>query len=133
MNSVKILITEDRTIVKKCLCFLLESETGIDVVGEAENGKEAIKIVEEQNPDIVVMDISMPILNGLDATRQITRRFLEVKVLILTMHTSEEYISEIIKAGASGYIIKEAAPEELISAIHAVSRGEAYLSFAGGR
>jgi DNA-binding NarL/FixJ family response regulator len=128
MTTVRILIAEDHTIVRKGLCSILENEKGIDVVGEAENGKEAIKKVEEHNPDLVVMDISMPLLNGLDATRQIKRRFPEVKVLILTMHTSEEYVIEILKAGASGYIVKKAAPSDLVSAIHAISRGEAYLS-----
>ncbi len=128
MNTVRILIAEDHTIVRKGLCSILKNEKDIDVVGEAENGKEAIKQVEELIPDIVVMDISMPLLNGLEATLQIKKRFPEVKVLILTMHTSEEYVSEILKAGASGYIVKKAAPEELVSAIHAVSQGNSFLS-----
>jgi len=128
MNTIKILIVEDHTIVRKGLCSILKNEKDIDVIGEAENGKEAIKKVEELTPDIVVMDISMPLLNGLDATHHIKRRFPEVKVLILTMHTSEEYVSEILKAGASGYLIKKAAPEELVSEIHAISQGNSFLS-----
>lgn len=128
MNTVRILIAEDHTIVRKGLCSLLKNEKDIDVIGEAENGKEAIKQVEELNPDVVVMDISMPLLNGLDATRQIKKRFPEVKVLVLTVHSNEEYISEILKAGASGYIVKKAAPEELVAAIHAISRGNSFLS-----
>ncbi len=128
MNIVRILIAEDHTIVRKGLCSILKNEKDIDVIGEAENGKEAIKQVEELTPDIVVMDISMPLLNGLDATRQIKKRFPEVKVLILTVHSNEEYILEILKAGASGYLVKKAAPEELVSAIHAISRGNSFLS-----
>ena len=128
MNTVRILIAEDHTIVRKGLCSILKNEKDIDVIGEAENGKEAIKKVEELTPDVVVMDISMPLLNGLEATRQIKRRFPEVKVLILTVHSNEEYISEILKAGASGYLVKKAAPEELVAAIHAVAQGNSFLS-----
>ena len=128
MNTVRILIAEDHTIVRKGLCSILKNEKDIDVIGEAENGKEAIKKVEELTPDVVVMDISMPLLNGLEATRQIKKRFPEVKVLILTVHSNEEYILEILKAGASGYLVKKAAPEELVAAIHAVSRGNSFLS-----
>lgn len=128
MNTVKILIAEDHTIVRKGLCSILKNEKDIDVIGEAENGKEAIKKVEELTPDVVVMDISMPLLNGLEATLQIKKRFPEVKVLILTVHSNEEYILEILKAGASGYLVKKAAPEELVAAIHAVSRGNSFLS-----
>ncbi|MCG7852016.1 MAG: response regulator transcription factor [Methanosarcinaceae archaeon] len=128
MKNLRVLLVDDHPIVRKGIRSLLENETGIDVVGEAENGKEAIKKVEGLTPDVVVMDISMPLLNGLDATRQIKRRFPEVRVLILTMHSNEEYISEILKAGASGYLVKKAVPEELVSAIHAVSQGNSFLS-----
>jgi len=128
MTKTRVLLAEDHTIVRKGLCALLDAEPGIEVIGEAEDGREALVQVEQQRPDIVLMDISMPGLNGLEATRQIKKRFPEVKVLILTVHSDEEYIRQILRAGASGYLLKEAAPHELISAIEAIQRGESYLS-----
>ena len=125
---IRILLVEDHTMVRKGLRSLLENETGIEVVDEAGNGREAIQKVESLKPDIVVMDISMPTLNGLDATRQIKRQHPDMKILILTMHTAEEYVFEVLDAGASGYVVKQSAPNELVTAIHAVSRGETYLS-----
>ena len=128
MNKIKVLLAEDHTIVRKGLCALLEGEAGLEVIGEAEDGIEAVQKVERLHPDVVVMDISMPALNGLEATRQIKERFPEVKVLILTMHANEEYVFQILRAGASGYVVKQAAVTELISAIQAVSQGHSYLS-----
>jgi len=101
---------------------------GVEVIGEAEDGREAVSMVEEYRPDIVIMDITMPLLNGLEATRQIKKRFPETKVLILSMHANEEYILEMLEVGASGYIVKRAAPEELMLAIQAVSRGGKFFS-----
>jgi len=128
VSKITVLLAEDHTIVRKGLRSLLESRADIKVVGEAENGREAIDRVEELRPDVVVMDIGMPGLNGLEATRRIKKRFGDVQVLILTVHTGEEYILQILRAGASGYLVKQAAPAELISAIQAVHRGEAFLS-----
>ena len=128
MSMIRVLLAEDHTIVRKGLRSLLDAEADIQVVGEAENGREAIDKVEQLLPDIVVMDITMPGLNGLEATRQIKKRFPDVQILILTVHTSEEYVLQILRAGASGYLVKQAAPTELISAIQAASRGEAFLS-----
>jgi DNA-binding NarL/FixJ family response regulator len=128
MSNISVLLAEDHTIVRKGLVSILENELGIEVVGEAEDGREAIQKVEELEPDIVVMDISMPILNGLDATKQIKKRFPQVKVIILTMHINEEYILEVLHAGASGYVIKQAVPTELITAIDSVYHGEVFLS-----
>jgi len=125
---VRVLLAEDHTIVRKGLCSLLDGEAGIEVIGEAEDGRQAIKKVEQLLPDVVLMDIAMPGLNGLEATRQIKKRFPEVKVLILTMHANEEYIFQILRAGASGYVVKQAAPSELVSAIQAAYRGESFLS-----
>ena len=127
-GMVRILLAEDHTIVRKGLRALLEDEPGMEVVGEAQDGREAVEKAGELRPDVVVMDISMPSLNGLEATRQITKRLPEVKVLILTVHTSEEYIFQILRAGASGYVVKNAAPAELVSAIRAVHRGDSFLS-----
>lgn len=128
MKSITVLLAEDHTIVRKGLCSLLNETKTIQVIGEAENGRITLELVENLHPDIVVMDISMPLLNGLEATRQIKKRFPETKVLILTMHVNEEYIFEIIDVGASGYIVKKAAPEELIMAIKAVAKGETFFS-----
>jgi len=128
MDKTRVLLAEDHTIVRKGLRSLLDKETGIEVVGEAEDGREAIVKAEELHPDVVVMDIAMPGLNGLEATRQIKKRFSDIKIIILTMHANEEYILQSLKAGASGYLIKKAAPAELISAINAVHNGHSFLS-----
>ena len=128
MDTIKVLLAEDHTIVRKGLRSLLDSEAGIKVVGEAEDGREAIKKVEKLQPDVVLMDISMPGLNGLEATRQLKKRFPEIKFIILTVHDHEEYVLQTLRAGASGYLVKKAAPAELISAIRAVYSGESFLS-----
>ncbi|MBD3415047.1 MAG: response regulator [Candidatus Aminicenantes bacterium] len=128
MKPITVLLAEDHTIVRKGLRSLLSQTQGIKVIGEAENGREAVKLVEKHHPELVVMDISMPLLNGLEATRQIKKRFPKTQVLILTVHDNEEYLFEIIKAGASGYIVKKAALEELLMAVQAVSKGETFFS-----
>lgn len=128
MDKTRVLLAEDHTIVRKGLRSLLDKETGIKVVGEAEDGRKAIVKAEELHPDVVVMDIAMPGLNGLEATRQIKKRFPDMKIIILTMHANEEYILQSLKAGASGYLVKKAAPAELISAINAVHKGDSFLS-----
>jgi DNA-binding NarL/FixJ family response regulator len=102
MNKIRVLLAEDHTIVRKGLRSLLDGETGIEVIGEAGDGREAVEKVQQLLHDVVVMDITMPALSGLEATRQIKKRFPEVKVLILTMHATEEYVFQILRAGASG-------------------------------
>lgn len=128
MNKIKVLLAEDHIIVRKGLRALLDKEIGIEVIGEAEDGREAIRKAEELHPDVVVMDIAMPGLNGLEATRQIKKRFPGMKIIILTVHNNEEYVLETLRAGASGYLVKKAAPTDLISAIQAAYRGESFLS-----
>jgi two-component system response regulator NreC len=128
MSKITVVVAEDHTIVRKGICSLIEGKAGIQVIGEAEDGWEAIKQVETLSPDVVLMDITMPHLNGLEATRQIKKLFPQVKVLALTMYTNEEYVTQVLQAGASGYVVKQAAPAELISAIQAVHRGDSYLS-----
>ncbi len=125
---IKVLLAEDHTIVRKGIRSLLDDEIAIEVVGEAENGRDAIEKTEELSPDVIVMDYTMPILNGLEATRQIKKRFPEVKIVILTMHTDEEYVFQFLQVGAAGYLVKQTAPKELISAIQTVYQGESYLS-----
>ncbi|MDA3791674.1 MAG: response regulator transcription factor [Desulfobacula sp.] len=102
MNKISVLLAEDHTIVRKGLRSLLDKETDIDVVAEAEDGREAIKKSEALHPDVVVMDIAMPGLNGLEATRQLKKQFPEIKVIILTVHDNEEYVLQTLRSGASG-------------------------------
>jgi DNA-binding NarL/FixJ family response regulator len=128
MGKIRVLVVDDHTMVRKGLCSLLEAKPDIEVVGEAEDGREAIEKVEALLPDVVLMDITMPRLNGLEATRQIKRLFPKVKIVALTMYTNEEYIQQFLQAGASGYVVKQAAPAELMSAIQAVYRGDSFLS-----
>jgi len=128
MNRTKVLIADDHTIMRKGLISILKNEVDVQVIGEAQDGREAVEKTHHLNPDIVIMDITMPNLNGIEATRQIKKEFPDVDVLILTMHTTAEYILQILHAGASGYLVKQTADTELISAIHAVAKGESYLS-----
>jgi DNA-binding NarL/FixJ family response regulator len=128
MSPIKVLLAEDHTIVRKGIRSLLDGVTDIEVVGEAEDGREAVEKVGQLLPDVVLMDNTMPILNGLEATRQIKKQFPQIMVLILTMHTDEEYIFQFLQAGASGYLVKKTVPKELVSAIKAVYRGDSFLS-----
>jgi DNA-binding NarL/FixJ family response regulator len=127
-NTIRILLADDHTILRDGIRSLLEDETDMEVIGEAEDGHSAVKMTAQLAPDVVVMDIAMPLLNGLEATRQIKRNNAQVKVLILTMHENEEYIRQVLATGAMGYILKDAAARELLGAIRAVHRGEAVLS-----
>jgi two-component system response regulator NreC len=128
MKKIRVLIAEDHTIVRQGLSALLRSESDIEVVGEASDGLEATEMAKKMVPDVVLMDIAMRNLNGLDATRTIKKLFPSMKVLVLTMYDNEEIIFQILKAGASGYLIKDSAMTDLVSAIRAISQGDSYLS-----
>ena len=128
MEKIRILLTDDHTLVRSGIRSLLEHEPGLSVIGEAEDGRAAVRLACKLKPDVVIMDIAMPLLNGLEATRQIKTQCPDVKVLVLSMHDNEEYIRQALEAGAMGYILKDAAAQELISAIQSVYRGEAVLS-----
>jgi len=128
-----VLLAEDHTIVRKGLRALLADEPDVEVVAEAEDGSEAVRMAQQLRPDVVLMDFSMPGLNGLEATRQIKRWVPEVKVLVLTRYADEEHVSQVLRAGASGYVVKRAAPAELVLAIRAVYRGDTFLSPAISR
>ncbi len=132
-NIIRVLIADDHTIVRSGVRLLLEAETDIEVVGEALDGKEAIALVEQLHPNVVLMDIAMPGVDGLEATKKIISQWPETKVLVLTMHRSDEYFFEMIKAGASGYVLKGAETNELIHALRVVAKGEVFLypSMAG--
>jgi DNA-binding NarL/FixJ family response regulator len=128
VSQISVLLAEDHTIVRKGLRALLDEAEDIVVVAEAENGREAVSRTQELQPDVVIMDISMPLLNGLEATRQIKKAQPDTRVLILTVHDNEEYILQTLQAGATGYLVKHSAPAELVAAIEAAYRGESYLS-----
>ena len=128
MEKIRILLADDHTILRSGIRSLLEDEPGLSVIGEAEDGRTAVAMACKLKPDVAIMDIAMPLLNGLEATRQIKMQCPGVKVLILSMHDNEEYIRQVLEAGAMGYILKDAAARELISAIQSVYRGEAVLS-----
>ena len=127
-SKIRTLIADDHTLLRNGICALLADEPDIVIVGEASDGREAVRLAGQLKPDVVLMDIAMPLLNGLEATRQIKREHPAINVLVLTMYDNEEYFREMLGAGASGYIIKRAAATELVSAIRAVNRGEAVLS-----
>lgn len=126
-TPIKVLLADDHAILRAGLKALLEAESDIEVVGEAANGVQAIQQVARLKPDVVVMDITMPDMNGLEATRQIAERFLDTKVLVLTMHAEEQYVLEVLEAGGEGYVLKSAADDDLIDAIRQVSQGKPYL------
>lgn len=128
MSKTRILLADDHTIVRQGIRALLDAQEGIEVVGEAEDGRQAVEKVKELVPDIVVIDITMPNLNGIEATRQIKKINDKIKVLVLTVHDNEEYVHQILQAGASGYLLKESAVSDLISAISAVKKGDIFLS-----
>ena len=128
MTIIRVLLAEDHTLVRKGLRSLLNDVNHILVIDEAENGHEAVKKTRLLQPDIVLMDISMPLLNGLEATRQIKHELPETGIIILTMHANAEYIFQGLQAGAESYLVKQSAPEELVNAIETTYRGESYLS-----
>lgn len=132
MNSfhkpVRVVLADDHTLVRAGMRALLEKFSGVEVVGEAGDGREVLKLVRQQRPTVVLMDISMPGLNGLEATARLAREFPDVRVIIISMHNNEEYYWRALKAGAAGYLLKKAASVELETALHRVVRGEICLS-----
>jgi DNA-binding NarL/FixJ family response regulator len=126
--SIKILLVDDHAIVRQGLHSLLEKEPDIEVVGEAEDGRKALELVSKLMPDVVVMDITMPNLNGVDATRQIMHEFPKVKVIALSMHSDRTFVVSMLKAGASGYVLKECLSDELVEAIRTVAGDGWYIS-----
>lgn len=126
--SVRVVLVDDHVIVREGLRLILGARAEIAVVGEAADGRQAMELVERLRPDVVVMDIAMPNLNGLEATRQIRRRFPETRVVILTMHENHEYVLQILQAGATGCVLKRSAGSELVTAIEAAARDENYFS-----
>lgn len=126
-DLIKILIVDDHPIVRSGLKSLLSAESDIDVIGEAVDGTEGIEMTGRLNPNVVLMDISMPAMDGMEATRQIKKKFPAVQILVLTMHRTDEFFFETLRAGASGYILKSAKTSDLLEAIRVVNRGEVFL------
>ena len=127
-NPYRIVIAEDHTILREGLRSLLSADPDFDVVGEAEDGRDAIRCVETLSPDLVLMDLSMPRMSGLDAIKEIKKQNPAIKLIVLTVHKSEEYILATLQAGADGYVLKEATHAELVMATQNVLRGKRYLS-----
>jgi two-component system response regulator NreC len=128
MAKTRILIADDHDVVRSGLKGLLQRVPTLSVVGEAANGEEAVRLAERFKPDIVIMDISMPVLNGIEATRQIKTAQPEVKVIILSVHEDEEYAYQILRAGASGYLLKNASKQDILAAIDSAVSGERFFS-----
>lgn len=128
MTAIRVLLADDHVLMRTGMRSWLQSLAEVEVVGEASDGREALRLIAKVQPDVVLMDIGMPGLNGLEATLQVTKEFPRVHVLILSMHANEEYVVQALRAGASGYMLKDAEPEELELALKAVSRGKTYLS-----
>lgn len=126
--STRVIIADDHTIVRHGLMKLLQQEQDFEVVAEARNGQATVQLARELLPDIVVMDVGMPDLNGIDATQQIMRDNPKVKVLALSMHSGKKFVMAMLKAGASGYLLKDCALEELTNALHTIVAGKTYLS-----
>jgi len=126
--SIRVLIADDHKIMLAGLRSLLEKQADFEVVGEAENGRKAVQMAQEKNPDVVVMDVSMPDLNGIEATKQIIESLPETRVVALSMHSDKRFVMGMLRAGASGYLLKDCASQELANAILQVAGGKKYLS-----
>jgi two-component system response regulator NreC len=133
MDVIRILVADDHRVVRKGLCLLLESQPGFKVVAEASDGREAVSMAEAHTPDIVVLDVGMPTLNGIEAARQISSKLPRVGIVFLSMHSDEGYVLKALKSGGKAYLLKDSAEYDLISAIRAVNEGKAFFSPAINR
>ncbi|MBI2939800.1 MAG: response regulator transcription factor [Chloroflexi bacterium] len=133
MSKIRVLLADDHAVLRAGLKALLNAESDLEVVGEAGDGVEAVERTAALRPDVVVMDIGMPRLNGLEATRQIHALGLPTRVLVLTMHAEEQYLLPVLRAGAAGYVLKRSADTELLEAIRSVHRGDAFLDPTAAR
>jgi two-component system response regulator NreC len=128
MNTIRILLVDDHTVVRKGLRMLLEGQAGFSVIADAADGREAVALAETHAPDVVVMDVAMPSLNGIEAARQIMMKVPKTAVVFLSMHSDEAYVLKALKAGARAYLLKDSAEYDLINAIRAVNEGKAFFS-----
>ena len=127
-KKIRIFLVEDHTILREGLRALLTAEPNFEIIGEAADGREAVRFVEKQVPDLILMDLSMPRMTGMDAIREIKKRYPATKIIALTVHKTEEYLRTTLQAGADGYVLKDATHEELMLAIQNVLKGKTYLS-----
>jgi DNA-binding NarL/FixJ family response regulator len=125
---VRILLADDHALVRQGFRLILASQPDLEIVGEAGNGREAVEMAEALKPDIVVMDVAMPELNGIEATRRLAESCPKTRVLALSMHKDSVYVREILRAGARGYLLKDSIDKDLVSAVRAVAKGDGYLS-----
>src|SRR5213596_2226287 len=128
MEKIRILLVDDHTVVRQGLRLLLEAESDIVIVGEAETGRQAVQLAKKHLPDVVVMDIAMPMLNGLEATRQIIKEVPCARVLVLSSYSDDEYVHQLTEAGAAGYLLKQTAAGDLIKAVREARKGNAFFS-----
>ena len=128
MKPIRILLADDHTVVRKGLRLLLESQPAFQVIADAANGREAVAMAEEHKPDVVVMDVAMPTLNGIEAARQISAKLPHTAVVFLSMHADESYVLKALKVGARAYLLKDSAEQDLINAVKAVSEGKGFFS-----
>ena len=133
MSALRLLIADDHTLVRQGLRRILEGQPGWEVVAETGDGREAVRLAAELKPDVVLLDIAMPHLNGVEAMQQIERRAPGVRVLVLSMYSDEAYVTRAIRAGASGYLLKDSADTDLIKGITAVAQGKSFFSPAAAR
>jgi two-component system, NarL family, response regulator NreC len=127
-KSIRILLADDHAMVRQGFKMILSAQPDMEIVGEAGNGREAVEMAAEMKPDVVVMDVAMPELNGIEATRRITEAMPQTRVLALSMHKDSVYVREILRAGARGFLLKDAIDRDLLAAVRAVAAGEGYLS-----
>jgi DNA-binding NarL/FixJ family response regulator len=133
MARVRILLADDHTIVRQGLRKLLEERPDWEVIAEAGDGREAVRLAEQQKPDVAILDVAMPLLNGIEATRQITKRVPSTRVLVLSMHADEAYVTQILQAGATGYLLKDSADVDLLKAVDEAAQGRSFFSPAIAR
>ena len=133
MARVRILLADDHTLVRQGLRKLLEERPDWEVIAEAGDGREAVRLAEQHKPDVAILDVAMPLLNGVEATRQITRRTPGTRVLVLSMHADEAYVTQILQAGATGYLLKDSADVDLVKAVGEAARGKSFFSPAIAR
>jgi len=130
MKTLRILLADDHTVVRSGLRALLERQNNFEIVGEAQNGRETVSLCASLQPDVVVMDVGMPLLNGIEATKALLKQSSSTGVVILSMHSDESYVMRSLQAGARAYVLKDSAPSDLLSAIEAVSHGKSFFSSA---
>jgi two-component system response regulator NreC len=133
MAALRILLADDHTVVRQGLRKVLEERPEWQVVAEAGDGRAAVRLAEQHRPDVAVVDVAMPLLNGIEATRQIAKRAPQTKVLVLSMYSDEAYVTQMLKAGATGYLLKDSADVDLLQAVQAVSQGKSFFSPAVAR